>query len=771
MSCLNLDNNFSQRKAKTLQGLQFAESNNAKDKSPKGFIDEPIIPLIACINGTEAFYTTSSCSGRIALFLQRRNIIAQDGEYHSTSQKGGEWLLISHEHIKQDQISNAIETYTHQLHQRQNNTQIEMSLKFEPFILHIECADLLSAKQLLSLSRQIGFRESGINAISNRIMLRITFNLKLEVPLFYGNADLLKGRDAIQLLPNIHNDYLQTLTNIANDKMRENLTKIQTFYQAFQTTFYPSFKWFNAYQSQPDILAKQVSKKMDTLFQNIQSMKQHIANHKSAKKYTNEMSHSHQAQWCLLVHRQYQKDIHDQLIRLNLMDDRRTFDHHSTKYKPNWSYIPISYDLARHIMDAKPATISNKLRYLYDLYDNTLCTHSKLYSFDIDLLLDCVHVIPYRTEWLNILHFMIKDDDHCDEQKDAQASAECIVIGLCFRLLPKQPTHNTQSQLQSIIYSRSKSKAWCSALIAILDVLCDAIESKKDDESVLMCLNTIINDFPTKYEKLGDCVLFPSTFEATLDAIKAILQASTMDAFYGILCKYFKCDQIGMQQAIRIGIKRESGVQILYDPNGKQGVVKHRENRIWYQFNVTQIMFSSGNLTEKIRMGQLAQPTDVVLDLYAGIGYFTLSFLIHAKVQFVYCCEINKNSIQSLKRNMMLNKIDPNRYRILEGDNAKTTVDVINKVDRVNLGLLPSSEAGWIPAIRALKPSGGVMHIHHNVHCDHKQQFLDYMVEKIKQIIQSYDDKKHWNIQILHCEHVKWYAPKISHTVVDVELS
>merc|ERR1711971_435306 len=146
------------------------------------------------------------------------------------------------------------------------------------------------------------------------------------------------------------------------------------------------------------------------------------------------------------------------------------------------------------------------------------------------------------------------------------------------------------------------------------------------------------------------------------------------------------------------------------------GMVRHRENRVWYEFNVTKVMFSSGNLTEKIRVAKLAKSTDIVLDLYAGIGYFTLSYLVHGNVQFVYCCEINPNSIESLRRNMKLNKIDQSRYEILEGDNVQTTADLVNRVDRVNLGLLPTSELGWEPAIRALKVEGGMMHIHHNVH-------------------------------------------------------
>jgi len=40
-------------------------------------------------------------------------------------------------------------------------------------------------------------------------------------------------------------------------------------------------------------------------------------------------------------------------------------------------------------------------------------------------------------------------------------------------------------------------------------------------------------------------------------------------------------------------------------------------------------------------------------------------------------------------------------------------------VDRVNLGLIPSSEPGWQVACAALKPKGGILHIHSNVSSKH----------------------------------------------------
>lgn len=42
--------------------------NKELDKSKKGSVDEPIIDLVSCINRMHDFCTTSSCSGRFAVF-------------------------------------------------------------------------------------------------------------------------------------------------------------------------------------------------------------------------------------------------------------------------------------------------------------------------------------------------------------------------------------------------------------------------------------------------------------------------------------------------------------------------------------------------------------------------------------------------------------------------------------------------------------------------------------------------------------------------------
>ena len=108
---------------------------------------------------------------------------------------------------------------------------------------------------------------------------------------------------------------------------------------------------------------------------------------------------------------------------------------------------------------------------------------------------------------------------------------------------------------------------------------------------------------------------------------------------------------------------------------------------------------------------------EVIVDLYCGIGYYTLPFLIHGFARHVHACEWNPHSVRALEENLIHANVLPDRYTIYEGDNRITvpTHHLTNVADRVCLGLLPSSVAGWPLAVQCLRSTGGIFHVHENV--------------------------------------------------------
>lgn len=99
-----MSSRFATRKRTILAQLE-APDDEYRDLSPKGSIDEPIRSLISDISRIPGLVTTSSCSGRVSVFLEGRKSDATNTEAHEQvlagpgGKGGGSWLFISHDPV------------------------------------------------------------------------------------------------------------------------------------------------------------------------------------------------------------------------------------------------------------------------------------------------------------------------------------------------------------------------------------------------------------------------------------------------------------------------------------------------------------------------------------------------------------------------------------------------------------------------------------------------------------------------------------------------
>lgn len=162
-------------------------------------------------------------------------------------------------------------------------------------------------------------------------------------------------------------------------------------------------------------------------------------------------------------------------------------------------------------------------------------------------------------------------------------------------------------------------------------------------------------------------------------------------------------------------------------------------------------------------MAHMAASGEVVVDLFTGIGYYTLPLVAKAGAAKAVACEWNSASVEALQRNVELNGLH-GRVQVLPGDCREVAPQGV--ADRVCLGLLPSSRTGWATALRALKPAGGWLHVHENVLDKQAAAITDGIVQEL----QALADAMHrgWALRCTHIERVKWYAPHVRHVVLDV---
>jgi tRNA wybutosine-synthesizing protein 2 len=155
------------------------------------------------------------------------------------------------------------------------------------------------------------------------------------------------------------------------------------------------------------------------------------------------------------------------------------------------------------------------------------------------------------------------------------------------------------------------------------------------------------------------------------------------------------------------GELRRPNVRFLAGTTAETEVVEHGSR---WRLDASRVMFAAGNRTERLRFARGVRPGERVVDLFAGIGYFTVP-AARAQPQATFVAvEKNPEAFAFLEQNLRLNGVRP-RVRAILGDNRAVALEPAS-FDRVLLGYLPSS-LPWLPrALELLTRPLGYVHLH-----------------------------------------------------------
>ena len=136
----------------------------------------------------------------------------------------------------------------------------------------------------------------------------------------------------------------------------------------------------------------------------------------------------------------------------------------------------------------------------------------------------------------------------------------------------------------------------------------------------------------------------------------------------------------------------------------------HKEYGCQYHVDVAKAYFSPRLSHEHNRVASLVQKGETVVDLFAGVGPFSVLIAKNNPNVKVYAVDINPEAINYLKRNIRLNRVE-NRVIPILGD-ARQVIEnrLLGVADRVIMNLPEKAIEFIAAACKAVKPSGGVVH-------------------------------------------------------------
>jgi len=206
--------------------------------------------------------------------------------------------------------------------------------------------------------------------------------------------------------------------------------------------------------------------------------------------------------------------------------------------------------------------------------------------------------------------------------------------------------------------------------------------------------------------------------------------------------------------------------------HGTSDEVTSIENGIRYCFDITRIMFSKGNTPERARVCTMNMRGERVLDMFAGMGYFSLPAAVHGKAREVVAIEKNPAAFGYLRKNIALNHCEGVILPLL-GDNRELKIGT--NFDRVFMGYLLKTEDFLSRAASALSEKGGLIHFHTNIERalyrklrEKEEICLGDLPGSLSPVLSSCLNNYHLGLISIRLFRVKSYAPSVYHVVFDI---
>jgi tRNA (guanine37-N1)-methyltransferase len=142
----------------------------------------------------------------------------------------------------------------------------------------------------------------------------------------------------------------------------------------------------------------------------------------------------------------------------------------------------------------------------------------------------------------------------------------------------------------------------------------------------------------------------------------------------------------------------------------RRTLTAYKEHRCIFSVDLKNCFFSPRLSHERMRIARLVHEDEVVINMFAGVGAFSIIIAKHSQAKRVYSIDVNPTAVGFMRENILLNRV-LNRVVPIEGDSKTVIKERLRKTaDRI-LMPLPEKAFEYLDyGIEALKPEGGWVH-------------------------------------------------------------
>jgi tRNA (guanine37-N1)-methyltransferase len=186
---------------------------------------------------------------------------------------------------------------------------------------------------------------------------------------------------------------------------------------------------------------------------------------------------------------------------------------------------------------------------------------------------------------------------------------------------------------------------------------------------------------------------------------------------------------------------RTRELQVVAGSGGMETV--HNEFRCRYHLDVSSVYFNPRLSHERWRVAEQVKENEVVVDMFAGVGPYSILVARLQPRSRVYAIDINPSAVKYLKENILANEV-ADRVIPLSGDARELSRGELHGVaDRVIMNLPSEAQQYLDAAFQVLKPTGGLIHFYHFAQREEgldslQQQFRSLVVAQ-KRMVQSFN--------------------------------